>query len=473
MKQQRFRYRVLTIVIIILLGISGLYGVYSISAYGNRWSSNSRNTRYRSAQNAVIAGDISDRYGRLLATTDAQGERQYHPDVTNRSALVHVLGDSQGYVANGVESFQANYLLGFETSLTERVIALLKGETKRGDDISLTIDAQLQTLLLRYWQNSESLKQHTGAIVVMNYQTGEVLSMISFPTFDPINITQAVREDDNHPFWNRATQALLPPGSTFKIITATSALQNIDNVLNSTFHCSGETQVGEHVIKDYHNAKHGDISLERAFMVSCNNTFAQIALLESDASLRKTAQDFGFNDNFLFRDLVVSNSIYPTKNRTKKEIGWSGVGQSAIVSTPLHMCMIAGAIANDGIMMEPRLLHTVTTPTNKERLSFSSKVYRRALPPEQAHTIDKFMKQVVRKGTGTQAQVPGLTIAGKTGSAEGNVDGRAVTHAWFVGYSDHPSYPYAVSVLVEEGDSGGAVAAPVASYVFSQLISQP
>ena len=200
--------------------------------------------------------------------------------------------------------------------------------------------------------------------------------------------------------------------------------------------------------------------------------FAQTALLVGDSALRKTSESFGFNDNFLFRDLVVENSLYPTQNRTNLEIAWSGAGQSQVAATPLHMCMISAAIANNGVMMEPRLLTRVESPSGTVRLRYAQKVYRTACTAEVASVIQGYMKDVVQNGTGTRARVDGLTIAGKTGSAEGNVNGRAVTHAWFTGYIDSDALPYAVCVMVEEGGSGGSVAAPVAQKVFEYLKGQ-
>ncbi|MFH1880465.1 MAG: penicillin-binding transpeptidase domain-containing protein, partial [Bacillota bacterium] len=207
----------------------------------------------------------------------------------------------------------------------------------------------------------------------------------------------------------------------------------------------------------------------KAFRVSCNNTFAQIALTRGDAALRRTAEDFGFNDNFLFRDIVVENSVYPTQNRTLVEIAWSGDGQSQIAATPLHMCMVAAAIANQGVMMEPRLLYRVESPDGLVRLRITPKVYRRAVSGEIAKTIETYMLDAVARGTATAAQVDGLSIAGKTGSAESSLDGEDVTHAWFVGYIDDDRYPYAVCVFVEEGQSGGGAAAPIASAIFRYI----
>ena len=440
-----------------------------MSTYGSRWFSNARNTRYQSAKRAVIAGDIIDRNGVVLATCDAEGNRVYQSNIKSRSAVVHLIGDNEGNVANGVDSFQANYLLGFETSLSERVTALLKGETRRGDDVTLTVDGKLCTVIADAFDAGEQSRGKAGAAVVMNYKTGELLALVSLPTFDPANITDQVKQSSMHPFWNRALQSTLPPGSTFKIITASAALNNLPGVESRVFLCTGATQVMDQLIRDYNHAQHGDISLARAFRVSCNNTFAQAALLTGDAALRKTAEDFGFNDNFLFRDVVVENSVYPTTNRNDVEVAWSGDGQSQVAATPLHMCMVAAAVANDGVMMEPRLLASVVSPAGVTRLRYSQKIYRRALSVETARKLDGFMKDVVKSGTGTRAQVDGLTIAGKTGSAESASGGKDVTHAWFVGYIDDEAYPYACCVFVEEGNSGGSVAAPIAATIFQYL----
>ena len=469
MKQQKLRFRFLTFLVIALLVTAGAYGVYSVSTYGNRWVLSTRNTRYRSAKSSVIPGDILDRNGVTIATTDENGKRIYQSNILSRSSLVHLLGDDEGNVANGVDSFQANYLLGFETSLQERVDALVNGKTRVGDTVVITADSKLQTEIVQFFRNGEKTKGKCGAAVVMNYKTGEVLALVSLPVYDPQNITDTIKNSHQHPFWNRAVQSTLPPGSTFKIITAIAALENLSGIESRTFQCTGATQVMNQLITDYGNDQHGDISLERAFRLSCNNTFAQAALLMGDKALRETAENFGFNDNFLFRDLVVENSRYPTQNRNDFEIAWSGAGQSQVVATPLHMCMVSAAIANDGVMMEPRLLGRVQSPTGVVRLRYSQKAYRTACSPETAAIIEGYMKDVVKNGTGTRAKVDGLTIAGKTGSAESSIDGLDVTHAWFTGYIADDRYPYAVCVLVEDGGTGGSVAAPVAQQIFTYI----
>jgi peptidoglycan glycosyltransferase len=381
-----------------------------------------------------------------------------------------VIGDQQGKTANGVDAFQTSYLWGFKTSLGERIERLWTGEKAHGDNVTITVDSTLQTRIALAFANSPDTAGKAGAAVVMNYRTGEVLALLSLPTFDPESDLSLLEDDAGHPFWNRALQSVQAPGSTFKIITTASLLQHAADAADHEFDCStGATMIMNEIIPDYGSDRHGMIKLDKAFRYSCNNAFAQAAILLGDQNLRQTAEDFGFNDNFLFRDLVVENSMYPTEDRNQLELAWSGVGQSKVAATPMHMCMVAAAIANGGVMMEPRMLLRVTSPAGLQRLGFTSKEYTTACTPEIAEQIGTYMKDVVARGTGKAAAVEGLTIAGKTGSAESSMENAKVTHAWFVGYIDEPEYPYAVCVFVENGDTGGKTAAPIAKQIFTWL----
>ncbi|MBE5803263.1 MAG: penicillin-binding protein 2 [Clostridiales bacterium] len=475
MKQQRYLFKILALIMFGLFLLLAVYGGYSISTYGNRWFSFSRNPRVRAQKQTVIAGDILDRNGIVLATT-VDGQRVYQQNEESRRAVVHLLGDSQGQVSNGVETFQTSYLYGFQTPLGERVSTLLAGETRRGDNVTLTIDSQLCTEIVRFFDRHSLTRGKRGAAVVMNYKTGELIASISLPNFDPMNITEATKADAGQPFWNRATQSVYPPGSSFKIITTVSALDNIPSVTGQEIACTGGLTVMNQTIHDYGGAIHEKLTLREAFKKSCNNVYAYIAQTLGDEKLRKTAESFGFNDNFLFRDLVVENSTYPTTNRNEFEIATTGIGQSALTATPMHMCMVAAAIANDGVMMEPRLLMNVQSAAGSTRATFQSKVYRTALSAENAATLQSYMRDVVKSGTGTSAAVPGLAICGKTGSAESSLSGSAMTYGWFIGYIENDDLPYAVSVLVEsieDGEGGGSTAAPIAADIFTYLKGAP
>lgn len=469
MKQLRRNIRRIAALLCALFILLAAYGAYSVTTYGNRWFASSANTFVRTRKKNVIAGDILDRNGVVLATT-SDGNRVYQAELTARQATVHVIGDSGSNVNNGVESFLATYLYGFNMSFLERLSCALRGETRRGDNVRLTIDSHLATYIASIFPAGKC-----GAVVVMNYQTGEVLSQQSFPNFDPQNITAAVKRNPDKPFFNRAVQGLYTPGSTFKIVTAASALENLPAITTRAFQCTGQLQLGDRLITDAGTdiatgkiTQHGQLNLLRAFQVSCNNTFAQLALELGDTKLRKTAESFGFNDNFLFRDLVVENSSYPTANRNEGEIAWTGAGQSALTASPLHMCMIASSVANEGVMMEPRLLIAATTQNGALRAEFSPREYRKPLTAEQAALLKEYMRAVITGGTGTAAGISGVKVCGKTGSAE--MDTQENTNAWFVGFLDEADTPYALSIVVEDAGGGGSVAAPLARKIFAWLL---
>ena len=216
-------------------------------------------------------------------------------------------------------------------------------------------------------------------------------------------------------------------------------------------------------------AAHGSLNLRKAFTQSCNSTFAVLAAELGDKNLRRTAASYGVGDDFTFRDLVVENSSYPTVNRNDGEIAWTGAGQSALTASPLHLCMIASAIANDGVMMEPKLLISATAPNGTQRAKLTAKVYRKPITSDQAAILKDYMRAVVTGGTGTSAKISGTKVCGKTGSAE--IDGQEFTNAWFVGFLDEAASPYALSIVVENGGGGGSVAAPIARKIFSWMLS--
>ncbi len=462
MKQQRMNFRLLALLMIGLFALLSVYGGYSVIMYGSRWVAHRGNTRQ--LNDAALRGDVLDRNGVVIATTTQDGKRAYQPDESSRRAVVHLLGDEKKFVANGVESFKASYLLGFESTLAERLVQMLRGEERKGDNLTLTVDSRLCTGIMKAFP-----KGAAGAAVVMNYRTGEVLGMVSLPTFDPYNVSAVSDDDPQKPFWNRVTQAKYPPGSTFKIVTMASALENLPDITTRTLFCTGQLPVLNQVITDFGRAVHNERTLTQAFAVSCNNIFASIALELTDERLRKTAEAFGLNDNFLFRDLVVENSVYPTTGRDKVQIAWSGAGQGNVETTPLHMCMVASAVANGGVMMEPGLIRAVVNDSGATRKEYTPKVYKRAMPEAIAQSIKSAMRAVTTSGTGVGAQVEGLAVCGKTGSAETRIDEEYVVHGWYVGFLDEPDLPYAVSVIVERGESGSGAAAPIARQIFQYL----
>lgn len=391
--------------------------------------------------------------------------------------MVHVVGDSRGMVANAVESFHAGYLYGYSSSLLDALSHLTKpDELRRGNDITLTADAALSTSIPAAFNAHPLTKGKNGAAAVLNYLTGEVLALISLPSFDPAGGSDVDALD--HPYFNRATQALLPPGSIFKIITSSAALSRLDGADTRRFDCSGSLQVSDtFTVRDFGSAAHGSLTLRQAFLRSCNSVYASLALELGNAALRAEAERFGFNRNFIFRDLVVYNSSYPTRSQSKEALAASGYGQSAITATPLHLCLISAAVARGGTMPEPRLLREVTSSAGAPVLRFSAADAATVCSPEVAARLSEMMKAVVQEGgSGAPAAVTTLDIRGKTGTAVSTADGRSVNYGWFTGFSAQRDLPVALCVLVEDipdGETGGSTAALIAHDIFSYLKAHP
>lgn len=440
------------------------FGAFTWISFGNRWFSSSANTYIKKIQKNIIPGDIYDRNSNLLAHSNKQGVRIYHSDLETRQSMVHALGDSKAYVPYGAESFMSNYLYGMKDSYFDRLSAAFKGLGRKGNDIRLSLDSNLSKYIHTLFPKNQS-----GAVIVMNYQTGEILALQSYPDFDPENITQSNLMDPMKPFWNRATKWVSAPGSTFKLITYASALQNLQDTKSLRFECSGCLSLGDSNISDAKKAVHGNISLFDALKVSCNISFAQLALRLGDQALHNTAIKFGIGDYYLFSDLVVENSRYPSQNRTPKEIARTGIGQSSLLISPINMCMVASSIANEGVMMEPKLLLQARDSFGHSKFEFEPKVYKQSLSVDDAKFLSNAMKAVVETGTGTAAKVSGLEICGKTGSSE--ISGQKETNSWFVGFINQEEIPYALCVVVEDSGSGGTVAAPIAGSIFRYLNS--
>lgn len=471
MKMQRFRFKLLALLLFLLLGSLALYGGYSIESYGNRWFTLRWNPRLRVQKARVTAGDLVDRSRIVLATTK-DGKRIYAEDEATRRALVHVVGDEQSQVKGGAETFQAQYLLGFRNSLPELVSSLISGAERKGDTVQLTVDSALSVYAADAFTRQAPGK--SGCVIVMNYQTGEVLAMTSLPNFDPMAMSGSLLTDSGKPFWNRATQAALTPGSTFKIVTTLAALGQHPNLLNAAYDCNDDAVFAGQSIRDFGGVSHGTIGVEQAFAVSCNRVYARLAVDAGYERLLASAQALGWNDEFLFRDMVLENSRFPGEEQSTALLAMLGIGQGKLLMTPMHLCMIASAVANDGVMMEPRLLGRVTGSTGAQRLAFTSAKYRDAMTADQAAVLKRLMRSAVTGGSASALGSLKGQLCAKTGTAESSDNGQPINYAWCAAFSQES--PYAAVALVEgvaDGQTGGSVAAPILAKVFDYLGKHP
>ncbi len=439
------------VIVIFLLFFALLIGYlfYSINTFGDRWFVTPYNPRLLNVRSKVSAGTIYDRKGVKMAYT--QGDtRKYLNDAPWRKAVSHVVGETYG-LTRGAETFFAKQLYGFSDNIGNRFDQLLTGENRRGSDIALTISAKLQTEI--------AAKIKTGACVVMNYQTGEILALVSTPGFDPTRLKNISDETQSTVLFNRATMGRYPPGSIFKVITAAGALENRDI---GTVTCTGSLEIDGNTISCAGGKAHGEVDLQSAFDKSCNVYFSLLAQSLGDNTLLRLSQRFAFNDEFLFSDIIVYKSIYERANNVLN-LSQAGFGQYNTLITPLHAAMIASAIANEGKMPTPKLLAREIAPNGTEKDVLVPKTYATPLSKNVANELKAMMLSAVENGTGKSAKIQGLAVCGKTGTAQFvNKQGKLSEHAWFIGFLNEEQYPYSVAVLVEGGGSGGSVAAPIA-----------
>jgi len=455
----------LTMLLLLVFGLMAAYCCYSVYFYGGRWIANPYNPRISSQKQSVIMGTVTDRDGTVLAYTDETGKRRYHGSRDTRMAVSQVIGDSGGKASTGVDTFHAQYMLGFRSSVVERITDAVTGTPQRGDDIRLTISERLSRYISEQFPAGKR-----GAVVVLNYQTHEILSMVSMPQFDPTNVSAALSDEAAGALINRATQGLYPPGSTFKIVTLASALENLPDLDDFGFDCTGYYPVGNYSVTEKEG--HGVQSLSDAFASSCNTTFAALSQELGYQMLGETAEKLGFNENFMFGDLIVYNSSYPIDDLSPEDLAWSSIGQGRVLASPMHMALIASTVANGGVMYEPHLLAAITTAQGGERRLPGSTEGKRVLDSAVAARLEKEMVRVVKSGTGTRAALDnGYVVAGKTGSAEASDNKEIESHAWFVGYITNDNAPYAICVLVENGGSGGGVAAPLARKILRKAVN--
>jgi len=451
-------------IFVVLFAVTIVYLGYSILTYGDEWYNTRYNPRIQSSVRAAqsgsngAAGSIADRNGMLLAWNEGE-DRVYHEKKDIRRSASHVIGDTTGMTV-GAESVFVKYLYGINKDLQSKFNSVLSGASEKGSDITLTIDAELMEYIY------DNMDERRGCVVVMNYETGEILANVSIPTFDPNTLHSEELADTA--LVDRAVMGRYAPGSLMKIVTATAAYeQGID----FAYHCEGEEIIDGQKVTCV--KQHGDLTLETAFADSCNCYFALLSNEIGGDVLLKKAEQFGFNEEFSFEDVVLYRSNFEV-TENGGDVAWAGIGQYNDLVTPLHACMIASAIANDGEMMEPKLLKSALSGTY-ETYAMEPEVFTKITDRTSSAMIREYMRQVVEQGTGTSAAVKGAAICGKTGTAEYyDSDTEEIrNHSWFAGFIDDGSYPYACAVIFEGAGYGSKYAAPMAGKVFRYLLEQP
>ena len=424
---------------------------------------NSYNKRLWINERSTLRGSIIDRNDKILAYSDGQGEN-YERYYNYGRLYSHIIGYSyREYGKTGLELKYNDTLLDISENDAINEIKNLVNPKKIGNDIKLTIDHELQS------KARELLKDKKGSIVALNPITGEVYAMVSMPDFDSSKLREEwknISEDITSPLLNRATQGLYPPGSIFKLITAIGLIGTPEE--NQTYNCIGNTTIDGYNFKDYNETAHGEINLEKALIYSCNTYFANKSILIGKNKMGEIAENFLINKNIGF-DLPVNISKFPYKdNLGQTDIASSAIGQGKVGVTPLNMALLAAGIANNGNIVRPILVKEIILTNGKIIDNMNIEVLSQGTDPITAEKIKDIMVKVVEEGTGKNARIKGIKVAGKTGTAENHSNNN---HAWFIGFApaDKPKVAVAI-ILEEEGSTGGSSAAPVARDIMKYVI---
>jgi peptidoglycan glycosyltransferase len=413
---------------------------------------------------------------------DLKFQRSY----TDPELYAHVTGYySFVYGAGaGVERSQDALLSGSADALFyRRMVDLVTGRKPQGASVELTIDPKVQKVA------SDGLGTQTGAVVALNPKTGAILALVSHPTYDPNRLAghdvkkvqqayQDLNADKSRPLLNRAIAGdLYPPGSTFKVVTAAAALSSgtyDENTVVPGPATLDLPQTSVNLPNDFRGAcgPGGKLSLTRALQISCNTAFGSLGLELGGNALREQAQKFGFGESLGIPMSVTPSSVPADMNPPQS--AQAAIGQFDVRVTPLQMAMVAAGVANDGVVMKPYLVQTVRAQDLDVISQTQPQQLSRAVSTDVAHQLTRMMEKVVSAGTGTRAQISGVTVAGKTGTAQ-HGDGLA-PHAWFIAFAPAQDPQVAVAVVVEDGGElghegfGGSIAAPIAKDVMEAVL---
>jgi peptidoglycan glycosyltransferase len=409
----------------------------------------------------------------------------------------HETGYFSFYDQTGIERSQNDVLSGDDGLLfVNKLVDLLSNKSGKGGNVQLTLDREAQDAA---YAGLDALPGDVQAsVVAIQPSTGKILAMASLPSFDPGKLashdfTQVkedytrLQEDESEPLLNRAIQLTLPPGSTFKLVTAAAALESGSYTADGDVPGGATYQLpqtsGDSGLIDNEGRSCGSdtIPFEQALAQSCNTTFAQLGVELGGEALREQAEKFGFNEHYLDDIGPQAVSSFP-KDATEPEAGQSAIGQFEVRASPLQMAMVAAGIANQGVVMRPYIVDSIQSPELETLRQTEPEELHEAVSPETADGLTQLMVATVEgtsagvPGTAGPAAIPGITVAGKTGTAQsGNPD--VPPYAWFVSFAPAQNPEIAVAVMIQKIDgvqrgeiAGGLLGGPIAKAVMEAVI---
>ena len=435
----------------------------SLVQNGDTWVMKRFNHHVYSNGELIGAGTIYDKDGDVLAETK-DGDRVYSDSATTRKSTLHVVGDPKNFISTGVQSVYSARLTGY--SLLFGVHNIQK--YGKGNDLKLTIDRDICD------DAYKALDGRKGTVGIVNYKTGEIVCSVSSPSYDVEDVPDNLLTSERYEgvYINRLLDAHYVPGSTFKLVTAICAIENIPDIYSREWVCNGEYQP-ESGVAIKCNANHGKhINFNDALAKSCNSTFAQIAIELGQEKLATTAKELGIGSAVTVSGTIDSYAgHFDTTDKIKlgvDALGWTGIGQGNTRIAPITMLRIVATVANGGTAVSFNIVDSLANQAGKA-LDFT-------LPSNQlsmmnsdvAAKLKEMMRYNVTNHYG-ESRYKGLNLCAKSGTAQ--IDSNENHNiAWFVGFMDDSEHPYAFVVVIENGNSGSQTAGPVAKRVLTKLV---
>jgi penicillin-binding protein A len=439
---------------------------------------NTLNRRALLEEQRIHRGTIRAADGTVVARSIKQRGDVYTRRYPTNGLFAHAIGYSFTTLGRaGLERSRNDELIGKNNELTS-ILDQLRGKQQTGDPLRTTLDPAAQRVAY------QQLAGRKGAVVALDPRTGAVQVMASEPTYDPNLLrspktySRLANDNANKPLVNRATQFGYAPGSTFKVVTATAAIDSGEFTPTSTVDGKNGVKISGVPLQNDFNQSFGPIDLATALEKSVNTVYAQVGEQLGKRTMREYMNRFGFDRkpqlDYPRQQMSASGEynnghlISPLSPRV--DVGRMAIGQDKLAVTPLQMAEVAAAVANDGKLMRPHLTDRVLDTDGRTVDKISPEVQSTVMKPSTASTVTGMMERVVQSGTGTQAQIPGVRVAGKTGTAETQI-GRTINNVWFIAFApaDNPRVAIAVTMQGQPG-FGGDVAAPVAKAVMESLL---
>lgn len=428
---------------------------------------NNYNNRQEVLEESVIRGSILSDDGQVLAHTIVSADGSETRSYPYGTLFAHSVGFST-HGKTGVE-LMANYkLLTSNEPINEVAENDLKGDKHIGDNVTTSLNINLTKVAYN------ALEDNQGAIIAIEPSTGKIITMVSKPDFDPNTIDSIydtlVADNSNSNLLNRATNGLYTPGSTFKLFTLIEYIRENPDYSNYTFNCKGSITQEDHTIHCASGRWHGNEDLKDSFANSCNSSFVNLGLTLDRAKFKKLCESLLFNNDLPLNMSYKNSQFSLDETSSTFETMQTVIGQGKTLVTPIHLAMIASAIANDGVLMKPYMITGVENYLGTSVKKYSPEKVQNLFEKQEVDVLKEFLRAVVTQGTGTKLKSDLYTAYGKTGTAQIN-DG-SQSNSLFMGYAENEGKKLAICVVLEDMPEGSTPAVPVAKAVFDEYFSK-